>query len=156
RSFVRLNGNVNSDKQTNEVTVDRAFIQFGGLTAGYAHTFFGIFDADYANNMYFSYYTSQSIVNLLAYSAVFGGGFSATLALEDGHDHRGVIEGDFFDASGVSGTDFLTTSGYGGQRWPDIVGNIRIDQGWGEAAIFGAAHDVRSASFDPTIIPAVP
>jgi len=155
RSFVSLNANVNSDKQTNDVTVDRAFIQFGGLTAGYAHTFFGIFDADYANNMYFSYYTSQSVVNLLAYTAVFGGGFSATLSVEDGHDHRGVIDGDFRSASGVIGNDFLNDSGYGGQRWPDIVGNLRIDQGWGEAAIFGAAHDVRSAAFDPTLIPVV-
>src|SRR5262249_51158801 len=69
RSFVTLNANINSDAGqssttvvnqlggtgTNNVTVDKAFIQFGGLTAGYAHTFFGIYDADYANNAFFTY-----------------------------------------------------------------------------------------------------
>src|SRR5262249_7261885 len=113
--------------------IDKAFIQFGGLTAGYAHTFFGIYDADYANTIFAPYSTSQSTVNLLAYTAVFGGGFSATLSVEDGLDHQAGL---WDDTLGVP-------AAYGGQTMPDVVGNLRIDGGWGEAAIFGAVHQIR-------------
>jgi hypothetical protein len=114
-------------------SIDKAFIQFGGLTAGYAHTFFGIYDADYANTIFAPYFTSQSTVNLLAYTAVFGGGFSATLSVEDGLDHQAGL---WDDTIGIPAS-------YGGQTMPDVVGNLRFDGGWGEAAVFGAVHQVR-------------
>jgi hypothetical protein len=157
RSYIQVNmpigglndiGNQNSGATWN---LDKAFIQFGGLTAGFAHTFFGIYDADYGNTIFAPYYSSQSTVNLLAYTAVFGGGFSATLSVEDGRDHRsnsGVGLGGvtFVSAPIIPGNSAVfdfTNEVYGGQSMPDFVANLRIDGGWGEAAVFGAVHQIR-------------
>jgi len=143
RSYIQINlpvsaGSVPGDQVGNTgVVVDKAFIQFGGLTAGYAHTFFGIYDADYGNTIFAPYYSSQSTVNLLAYTAVFGGGFSATLSVEDGRDHRGFLY------AGDAPPFADNANGYAGQSVPDIVGQLRIDGAWGEGAIFGAAHQIR-------------
>jgi hypothetical protein len=152
RSYFQINAT--ADNGAFNFEIDKAFIQFGGLTAGYAHSFFGIYDNDYGNTIFAGYYTSQSTVNLLAYTAQFGGGFSATLSVEDNIEHRSAlwdstinvdVSGGFplpieIDASwGTAGT-------YGGSRFPDIVANLRLDQGWGEAAIFGAGHQVNYPS----------
>ncbi|MGO4335502.1 porin [Labrys sp. KB_33_2] len=128
----------------NTFTIDKAFIQFGGLTAGYAHSFFGFYDNEYGDTIWAPYYTEVNTVNLLAYTAQFGGGFSATLSIEDGRDHR------------VNG--FATTNTYyaaqGGQQVPDVVGQLRWDQNWGSLAVQAAGHQFRSAQlFDTTGAP---
>jgi hypothetical protein len=138
RSYIQLNFPI-EDGDLN-VVLDKGFIQFGGLTAGYAHTFFGIYDADYGDTIFAPYYSSSSTVNLLAYTAVFGGGFSATLSVEDGRDHRTQLTA--FDASTLT----IADDNYGGQSMPDFVANLRVDQAWGEAAIFGAVHQIRYPS----------
>jgi hypothetical protein len=135
RSYIQLN--IPVEDGVADIVVDKAFIQFGGLTAGYAHTFFGIYDADYGNTIFAPYFSSQSTVNLLAYTAVFGGGFSATLSVEDGRDHRGFLY------PGDAPAFTYDPSGYAGQSVPDIVGQLRVDGAWGEAAVFGAAHQIR-------------
>ncbi|GLS19715.1 porin [Labrys miyagiensis] len=129
RSYFQINADgMNAAGKTQQFTVDKAFIQFGGLTAGYAHTFFGYYDANYGDTIWAPYYASSNTVNLLAYTAEFGGGFSATLALEDGRGHR------------VVGPNAL---GYGGQVSPDIVGNIVVDQGWALGQLSAAVHQDR-------------
>jgi hypothetical protein len=138
RSYIQLNIPVEDGTAT--LVVDKAFIQFGGLTAGFAHTFFGIYDADYGNTIFAPYFSSQSTVNLLAYTAVFGGGFSATLSVEDGRDHRGTL---FADDGTIAPPGVVDGDGYAGQSVPDIVGQLRVDGGWGEAAVFAAAHQMR-------------
>jgi hypothetical protein len=148
RSYVQINMPINDGSGSSLWNLDKAFIQFGGLTAGYAHTFFGIYDADYGNTIFAPYYTSQSTVNLLAYTAVFGGGFSATLSVEDGRDHRsgaglGGVTVVAPAAVGLGPTFFVDGEPYGGQSMPDFVANLRIDGGWGEAAVFGAVHQTR-------------
>ena len=35
------------------------------------------------------------------------------------------------------------TARYGGQSMPDIVGNIRLEQGWGKLMLSGAVHEIR-------------
>jgi len=117
------------------VLLDKAFIQWGPITAGKAHSFFGLYDADYANTIFAGYFGAQGDANLLAYTAVFGGGFSATLSVEDGRDHRAglLFENEVEVGAGV----------YGGQSMPDIVGNIRLDQSWGKVMLSGAVHEIR-------------
>ncbi|PIK73261.1 porin, partial [Methylobacterium frigidaeris] len=64
------------------VNVDKAFIQFAGFTAGRAASFFDF----YAHDLEFvgsSLGSDISSTNLLAYTATFGQGFSATLSMED-------------------------------------------------------------------------
>ncbi len=64
------------------VNVDKAFIQFAGLTASRASSFYDF----YAHDFEFYGATSgsdNSSTNLLAYTATFGDGLSATLSVED-------------------------------------------------------------------------
>ncbi|WP_448956333.1 porin [Labrys neptuniae] len=116
----------------NRFIVYKAFIQFGGLTAGYAHSFFGFYDSDYGNTIFSGYYAEQNTVNLLAYTAQFGHGLSATLSLEDGRDHR------------INSKDMVSSIKQGGQQLPDVVGIIRWDQDWGAISAQAATHQFRS------------
>lgn len=111
---------------------ERAFIQFAGFTAGYTQSFF---DSGLGYMMTTPYTISNKWTNLLAYTAQFGNGFSATLSLEDGS----------FRSTAVSfGYDpVLTTKA--GEQAPDIVANLRLDQAWGSAQLSGALHQVRVA-----------
>ena len=63
------------------VNVDKAFVQFAGITAGRAQSFYDF----YAGDLEFigASVASNANTNLLAYTATFGGGFSATASMED-------------------------------------------------------------------------
>src|SRR5215213_1871605 len=141
RSYIQLNFNYSANNAPShngdftDTHVDKAFIQWGPITAGKAHSFFGLYDADYANTIFASYFGPQGDANLLAYTAVFGGGVSATLSIEDGRDHRSGL---LFENEAEVGTGV-----YGGQSMPDIAGNIRLDQSWGKVMLSGAVHEIR-------------
>jgi len=87
---------------------------------------------------------SNQTVNGLAYTATFGGGFSATLSIEDEVSHRqrptvsSVIPA-AAPAAGIWGNNGAT---YLGTRMPDIVANLRVDQPWGSAQLSAAIHRV--------------
>jgi hypothetical protein len=128
------------------VYLDKAFIQFAGLTAGRTQSFFDFY-ADAIN--YEALRGSNQNVWALAYTATFGGGLSASLSIEDPISHRGAV-GDVF--SSTAGT-ILTLAGGGttavteATRAPDVIGNIRIDQPWGAAQLSAALHPVRTALY---------
>lgn len=139
RSYFQINADSNrltsrggGDGKRNDFTIDKAFIQFGGLTAGYAHSFFGFYDNEYGDTLEGNYYGEINTVNLLAYTAQFGGGFSATLSIEDGRDHR------------VNDSGFEGYVKQGGQQVPDIVGTVRWDQDWGSLSAQAAGHQFRT------------
>ena len=135
--------------------LDLAFIQFGPITAGRAQSFFDF----YANDFGFSTLrTADSRLNLLAYTATFGSGFSATLSLEDrttgtgNRDSFAVTTRTILGARArtnanntvdVAALDFGRTVPIGGQDFPDIVASIRADQGWGSAQLSGAFRQNR-------------
>jgi len=119
------------------IVLNKAFLQFAGLTAGYAQSMFDFY-ADADNWGYLR--GSDATVPLLAYTATFGKGFSTTLSLED-HDWRRA-------AIGSTVANYQAEPGT--QRVPDLVGNIRLDQPWGAAQLSGAAHQVRSDLFATT------
>ncbi len=110
-----------------------AFIQFAGITAGRAQSFFDF----YANN--FSWGTaarnSDIQTNLLAYTATFGGGFSATVGIESPADNQFVA---VLPTGSVAGVYNAATARAAGVRYPDVVGALRVDQGWGSAQLSGA------------------
>ena len=125
---------------TQTFVVDYAYIQLGGLTAGFAHSFFGMYDAEYEAPIFAPYFTNQNHTAVLAYTANFGNGFTATLAAEDGKLTR---------SSNVLFADVVTAgkpgaTGYGGLTAPDGVANLRIDQSWGKAELMAAVHQLRS------------
>ncbi|MTH94764.1 porin, partial [Roseibium sp. RKSG952] len=107
--------------------LEAAYIQWGGLTVGRTTSFFQIFTGQAFMGVVTRDW-SDVTTNLFAYTAAFGNGFSATVALEDAT---------FRQTPRVA---------YAGQNWPDIVANIRVDQGWGSAQVMGALHNVRPAN----------
>ncbi|MGH6848563.1 MAG: porin [Methylocella sp.] len=138
--------------------VNRAFIQFAGLTAGRAQSMFDFY-ADAYN--YHFLRGSNATVNLLAYTATFGDGFSATLSFEDQPDRRAAIGSTIASTTaapitigGISATSFQAQPG--GSRVPEIVGNIRLDQPWGAVQLSGAAHHVRASLFQANALATPP
>jgi hypothetical protein len=119
----------------------RGFIQWAGFTAGRAQSFFDFYNTPaYSNttNVWGSD-TGGTGQNVLGYTAQFGNGFSATLAIEDGA-HRRVCGG----GGATSCVTGILPAGYAGVTWPDFVANLRIDQSWGSAQIMGALHYVEA------------
>lgn len=124
-------GSVYAPSIRDTTVLNKAFLQFNGLTAGFAQSMFDFY-ADADNWGYLR--GSNATVPLLAYTASFGQGFSATLSLEDERWRRAAI------GSTVANFQAAPTS----SQAPDIVGNIRLDQPWGALQLSGAAHQIHS------------
>jgi hypothetical protein len=124
--------------------VNKAFIQFAGLTAGLAQSMFDFY-ADAYN--YHSLRGSNATVALLAYTATFGDGFSGTLSFEDQPDRRAAIGSTIASGTfgGITATSFQAQPA--GSRVPEIVGNLRLDQPWGAVQLSAAAHQVDASLF---------
>ncbi len=133
------------------MNVDKAFIQFAGLTAGRASSFFDFYAHDF--EIYGATAGSDvSSTNLLAYTVTAGEGLSATLSIEDPVFRRSPIYAPAGTASpvspvfvsyirgapiGVSSVDSIQR-----ERLPDVVGVLRVDQGWGSAQLSAAVHEL--------------
>ena len=142
RSFIELNA-TNSG-----ASVGKAYIQLGGLTAGYAASAYNFYDTNYGNTIFASYYASGVTTNLLSYTATFGGGFYATLSVEDGKIRRSSLaSGPVYTGTGPAGTGGTGGNAYAGQQIPDIVAAIGVSQPWGKAQIMAAAHQIRYTDF---------
>ncbi len=124
--------------------IAQAYIQFGGLTAGRTTSFFT--NGDIANENWGTVrFYDYPDVNLLAYTFSFGNGFSATLSLEEGAfagNRLTTREGDFVIDPATG--ERIRAAVAAGQRWPDLVGNIKYAGTWGSAQLAGALHQVRS------------
>jgi hypothetical protein len=138
--------------------LNKAFLQFAGLTAGQAQSMFDFY-ADPYN--YHSLRGSNATVALLAYTATFGSGFSATLSVEDEADRRAAVGSTIASTTaapttvgGISATSFQAQPG--GSRVPEIIGNIRLDQPWGAAQLSAAAHQVDSSLFGASALTTPP
>ena len=107
-----------SDNSTTGLTVESALVQWAGFT-------FGIAPENYAMMPSFMYHSNPwtgfpNGMKQIAYTATFGGGFSATIALEDSKDMN----------NNQIAIDRVSTAAV-------VVGNIRLDQGWGFAGLHG-------------------
>jgi len=144
--------NTNDPNYRGTIFFQRAFIQFAGLTVGKTQSFFGFY------NNALNYTTLQgggqadTGLNLIAYTAQFAGGFSLSISAEDAAHHRagiydsvaGLFPGFVANPLPIGGFPGPAYGDYAGVQWPDIVGNIRVDQPWGSAQVAGAVHQVRS------------
>jgi hypothetical protein len=124
-----LNG-VNGGAGAPAIALPAAFIQFGPITAGRAQSFFDFY-ADAIN--WGPIRGSDMQLNLLAYTATFGGGLSATIAVEDGAERQ-----NFAPAGGGNS---------GGREYPDVVANIALTQSWGTVQLSGALHQSTAVGF---------
>ena len=116
-------------------TIESALIQWAGFT-------FGVAPENYSMMPTFMYHSNPwtgfpNGMNQISYTATFGGGFSATLALEDMGAQNNAQQ--VFDRPSSMAA---------------IVGNVRLDQGWGFAAIHGAVQN-NAAPVDVTGAPQV-
>ena len=130
------------------LTVEQAIVQFAGFTFGRttAEIFSFLPPYNYAS---FSNSGFPGAINLLSYTATFGGGFSATLGIEDRAGLSGYSTTPGFTpigpagaavAAAIMGTTASATPGIanGPYTWPALVGNVRFDQSWGAIQVMGA------------------
>lgn len=149
----QISGAVQPNNQGN--FLDKAFIQFytgsaGFFTAGRSVSFFDF----YANNDNWTRLpgSDRGTSNLFAYTFTFGGGLTATLSVEDAYERRRNGIGAVVAINPLTGASYVVTAAnsgtftYGGQRMPDVVGNVRIDQSWGSAQLSGAIHQIYAGS----------
>ena len=116
--------------------LNTGYLTWAGITAGKAQSFFSfVGGGDNWANFASPDRKGFNEPTLLAYTASFGGGFSATISAES--------PGGFSAGGSGGGTQFAPPGAtYGGQRWPDIVGALHVKQGWGEAQVSGVIHNV--------------
>ncbi|MCG7392819.1 porin [Microvirga sp. ACRRW] len=138
--------------------IAQAYVQFGGLTAGRAVSFFTDPNLPAPNfgDLRFDD-PANAEVNLLAYTFSFGNGFSATLSLEDGTQRQVNNELDFplFGVGSTSPVFAPIASTYAGERIPDVVANVRYTGTWGGVQLSGALHQIRDASAGFTTVDGV-
>jgi hypothetical protein len=150
----------------NTFSANRAFIQWAGFTFGRAQSFFDFYSVP-ATSYWGSFPASDTGDPgwfVMAYTAQFGNGFSATISAEErrvtqiigfeGPSAGTVICGTLapggYPPSVTGGGAVFPTGGcYGGFQAPDVVANLRVDQAWGSAQIMGALHQVNATYYGP-------
>jgi hypothetical protein len=133
RGYAEIQGNISNGFEAVESTMilNVAYVQWAGLTAGRVGSFFSYLGGGPA---WYDFYSPDRIgsnqPDVLAYTATFGGGFSATISLEDptGANVNNGLNGGFDNT-------------YFGERYPDIVAALRADQAWGSAQLSAVAHN---------------
>ncbi|WFT77162.1 porin [Methylobacterium sp. CB376] len=147
------------------VNVDKAFIQFAGLTAGRAASFYDFYGGDFEiiGNALGSGLAST---NLLAYTATLGQGVTATLSVEDSNFRKtplfgGGAAGTFAGGPSAASGSFaplVVTDAAGApvavasldtvqrSRMPDVVGVLRYDGSWGAAQLSAAVHELNAGN----------
>jgi Porin subfamily len=131
------------------VYVNTGYVTWAGITAGKAQSFYSFTGGgDNWANFLSPDQKGFNEPNLLAYTASFGGGFTATIAAQTPGCNGGgpnTTLGSNCTLPGGSGSGTDVTQGtlhYGGQKWPDFVGALHVKQGWGEAQVSGVLHNV--------------
>jgi len=117
--------------------LDKAFIQWGGLTVGRAGSRFDFYTGANWGSVLNMGFADDGTVNQISYTAAIGNGISATVSLEDGMNRRAGILNSSAGTTAANGNDLD-----GGHKYPDLVANLRVDQGWGSAQVMGALHHV--------------
>ena len=107
-----------SDNSTTGITIESAMVQWAGFTFGVASENYAMMPSMIYNANPWTGFPNG--MKQIAYTTNFGGGLSATLALEDRRDF------------GYDQTAFQRVS-----TGANIVGNVRMDQAWGFAAVHG-------------------
>jgi hypothetical protein len=131
--------------------VYHAFIQFAGFTFGRTVS---IFDTPWQSYPAGGPDTlpggSNHVtgVNQVAYTAQFGQGMSASIALQDPTQYD---QSNVFNLSGATAAAMVTgvygTTDLGGTRAPDIIGQFRLDQAWGLFQLSAVAHNNHAAYY---------
>ena len=142
RSYVSL-GTSNNNVGANAAGLyaNRWFIQWAGFTIGHATSFYDFYSI--GANQYGSITNGSDSGDggwdVFAYTAQLGNGVSASISAEV--QRYEYIERDNSGFAVARASNAVGTN-YRGHDYPDLVGNIRVDQSWGSAQIMGALHNV--------------
>src|SRR5262252_1220589 len=131
---------------------DRAFIQFAGFTVGRTVSFYdGVTWADFGyNNPRTTFDSGANGITVWAYTAQFGNGISASISAEDptGRFKNVTTSNPVFIGTNVPASNGLAGNAGNGFLFPDVVGNLRVDQAWGSAQVMAAMHDASGAYYN--------
>jgi len=126
----------------NQAYLNLGYLEWAGLTAGKADSFFSLISVGVTWPALFSPdRQGGNEPNLLAYTASFARGFSATLSLESQGQVGASGPGTNTQSNGVDYSQIGDLT-YSGQRWPDIVGALNLKRDWGEAQASGVLHNM--------------
>jgi hypothetical protein len=144
---------------------NRAFIQWAGFTFGVTQSFYDFYSqsaTSFWGGMINPASDSGDPGDFIwgAYTAQFGNGLSATLALENPRT-TAVLNASATSIFQVT-TGSATTGNLGiapassaeANQWPDLVANLRVDQAWGSAQIMGAIHNANATYYNGVGVPA--
>ena len=122
-TIIQANGVDTLGRLQTQVNIEAAFIQFAGITAGRAPSFFDFMSVDEDQGLAYS----SATTNLLAYTATFGGGFSATLSIEDSNERRYASSAynRVTGASAIFGQDFVSGRGVSARLAPVLAEHPR-------------------------------
>jgi len=145
---------------------DRGYAEFAGFTVGKQRSFFDMFDPVSSYTYGDPRTTGDTDLYgaiMAGYTARFGNGFSAAIALEDpgAHDRGGVANmsmsqmflGALVTNNGLAGQGGSFTGGtfssgtLHGFNTPDIIANARLDQAWGYIGASVAGHKVAAGYY---------
>lgn len=134
RGFIRIDATGGNAGDT-AVQLQKAFIQIGGLTAGYTDSFFDMVYTDYALGQVGAPDGGSNDMGMIGYAYSVGNGVTLMASLEEGESRirNGAV------TVPAPGTVFATDVDYG---MPDFVAAIRVDQAWGSAKLSAALTDV--------------
>jgi Porin subfamily len=156
------------------ISILRAFIQWGGFTFGKTASFFDFFNTSkYSLQTNFLYQDFGGTgIFTYGYTQQLGNGIAATIAVQDPSPfENNIVDVNpaaatgpfaFSSTTATSATVNLGTTqnvfvpgaandiNNAGTLVPDIVGTIRVDQAWGGAQVAAIAHDNRAGYYNST------
>jgi hypothetical protein len=142
-------GGVNGGTSGAGLYANRAFIQLAGFTWGIATSYYDFYSSPATSySVPFSSDTGDGGWKVAAYTAQLGNGVSATLSLEE--PRRQLVINTSIPSNFVVGA-VQTSADTAKVTWPDIVGNLRVDQAWGSAQLMGALHAVNGGYYGVAI-----
>lgn len=142
RSFLQLRITEDTGQAGPASILNNAFVEWAGITAGRkSNSFFDFYTQEYEFLGVSS--DSTQFADVLAYTAKFGSGMSATVSLENPTwrmqgANGGLVLGSVAPASKIGYTA-------NGNRMPDVVANLRGEGTWGSAQLSAVAHQNNAA-----------
>ena len=118
-------------------TLEAAYIRFAGFTFGVAKDNFAFMPSTFYGAGHWGSFANGA--KQIAYTAVLGGGFSATVAVQDMTD----------TTLGASAIQTSTSSYYNGM--PQINGRVDFDQAWGTASVMAAVGQAKAVNTVATL-----
>jgi len=131
------------------------FIQFAGFTMGRTASFYntvGLAPSILGTQLA----AGAGNLNQVAYTAVLGSGFLATVAIEDPTTRRNGIAFVSTSSAGVTsyaqlrglpdGLNAGVPGGYANSAMPNLVAALRLDQAWGSAELSGIVSQVKTST----------